>query len=102
MKIESAQINLALAWLCAASAHAQGQPGDIFNYAASGRASAMGGAYTALASDASSIYYNPAGLGLVRALMPRRKASLKIEQQGDLVLATVTLVPPGVTRLAPS
>ncbi len=39
------------------------------------------------------------GLGLVRALMPRRSATLAIEQQGDRVLATVSLVPPGIRRL---
>jgi len=41
------------------------------------------------------------GLGLVRALLPRRSASLTIEQQGDEVVATINLQPPGVTRLAP-
>ncbi len=39
------------------------------------------------------------GLGLVRALMPRRSATLSIEQHGERVLATVTLVPPGIQRL---
>ncbi len=39
------------------------------------------------------------GLGLVRALLPRRSAVFTLEQQGDEVRATVTLVPPGVTRL---
>ena len=39
------------------------------------------------------------GLGLVRALLPRRSASLTIEQQGPLVVATVSLSPPGVMRL---
>ena len=39
------------------------------------------------------------GLGLVRALLPRRSASLVIEQaQGDVV-ATVSLQPPGVRRV---
>ncbi len=41
------------------------------------------------------------GLGLVRALLPRRSASLTVEQQGDDVVATVALVSPGVTRLEP-
>jgi PAS domain S-box-containing protein len=41
------------------------------------------------------------GLGLVRALLPRRSASLDIEQRGDRVVATVALQPPSVTRLAP-
>ncbi|HRP26849.1 MAG TPA: PAS domain S-box protein [Burkholderiaceae bacterium] len=40
------------------------------------------------------------GLGLVRALMPRRCATLAIEQQGAQVQATVTLTPPGVVQLA--
>ncbi len=39
------------------------------------------------------------GLGLVRALLPRRSASFTLEQIGDQVQATVTLVPPGVSRL---
>ena len=41
------------------------------------------------------------GLGLVRALLPRRNATLGVEQHGDDVVATVTLVAPGVMRLAP-
>jgi PAS domain S-box-containing protein len=39
------------------------------------------------------------GLGLVRALLPKKSASLSIEQSGDDVVATVTLRPPGVQRL---
>jgi signal transduction histidine kinase len=39
------------------------------------------------------------GLGLVRALMPRRSATLSIEQHGDRVLATVSLMRPGIARL---
>ncbi|CAN5455416.1 PAS domain S-box protein [soil metagenome] len=38
------------------------------------------------------------GLGLVRALLPRRSASLAVEQQADHVVATVLLHPPGVMR----
>ncbi len=41
------------------------------------------------------------GLGLVRALLPRRSAQLSLVQQGDQVLATVVLAPPGVTRAEP-
>jgi PAS domain S-box-containing protein len=41
------------------------------------------------------------GLGLARSLLPRRSASLVVEQQGDDVVATIELVPPGVTRLEP-
>ena len=36
------------------------------------------------------------GLGLVRALLPRRSAQLAIEQQGDDVVARVDLLPPSV------
>ena len=42
------------------------------------------------------------GLGLVRSLLPRRSAKLSIEQQGDEVVATVKLVPPGITKLEPA
>jgi two-component sensor histidine kinase len=41
------------------------------------------------------------GLGLVRALLPRRNASLTVEQQGDDVVATIALVAPGVMRIEP-
>jgi hypothetical protein len=36
---------------------------------------------------------------LVRALLPRRNASLALTQQGERVVATVVLAPPVVTRL---
>ncbi len=42
------------------------------------------------------------GLGLVRALLPRRSATLSIEQRGAWVVATVALQPPGVRRLEPA
>ena len=38
------------------------------------------------------------GLGLVRALLPRRSASLSLAQDGPRVVATVALRPPGVVR----
>jgi len=38
------------------------------------------------------------GLGLVRALLPRRSATLALEQQAARVVATITLRLPGVTR----
>ncbi|MBS0445292.1 MAG: PAS domain S-box protein [Proteobacteria bacterium] len=41
------------------------------------------------------------GLGLVRALLPRRSASLTLEQHGDEVVASVTLQPPGIARFGP-
>ena len=42
------------------------------------------------------------GLGLVRALLPRRSASLTLEQHGKQVVATVTLGSPGVMKTAAS
>lgn len=39
------------------------------------------------------------GLGLIRALLPRRSASLTVAQEDNRVVATVTIVPPGVMRL---
>ena len=38
------------------------------------------------------------GLGLVRALLPRRSARFTLQQQGDAVLAEVLLQPPSVQR----
>ena len=38
------------------------------------------------------------GLGLVRALLPRRSATFSLSQQGDDVLAEMVLKPPSVTR----
>jgi len=55
----------------AESARAQqlpaGSPGQIFDYGGGARALAMGGAFTAVAGDAESIAYNPAGLALLSA-----------------------------------
>ncbi|OGR42481.1 MAG: hypothetical protein A2X28_08735 [Elusimicrobia bacterium GWA2_56_46] len=42
-----------------------GRPGELFNYGSGARPIAMGGAFTAVAKDASSVYYNPAGLGML-------------------------------------
>ena len=41
------------------------------------------------------------GLGLVRALLPRKGAAMALTQQADQVLATLRLQPPAVTLLAP-
>ena len=41
------------------------------------------------------------GLGLVRALLPRRSAKLSIEAQGTRVVAVIDLKPPGVARAQP-
>ena len=40
-----------------------GQPGEFLRYGVGARALGMGHAFTGLADDASTIYWNPAGLG---------------------------------------
>ncbi len=42
-----------------------GSPGAIFDFGAGARPLAMGGAYSAMVKDASSLYYNPAGLSMM-------------------------------------
>jgi len=59
---------LALAAAPARAAKYAGTSGlDFLNLDANARAVALGGAYTALASDANALLYNPAGLGRVSA-----------------------------------
>ncbi|MBT9598145.1 MAG: PAS domain-containing protein [Vitreoscilla sp.] len=41
------------------------------------------------------------GLGLVRALLPRKGSALRLEAQGDQVVATLRLEPPAVALLEP-
>ncbi len=42
------------------------------------------------------------GIGLVRSLLPRRSSSFTLVQEASEVHATVTLMPPGISRLAPA
>jgi hypothetical protein len=42
------------------------------------------------------------GLGLVRALLPRRSATLTLLQAGDDVVAAIELRPPGVRLPEPA
>jgi two-component sensor histidine kinase len=51
--------------------------------------------------DLARLRAGVAGLGLVRALLPRRAAHFTLTQQGERVLAEVGLTPPAV-RLPPS
>ncbi len=50
--------------------------------------------------DLAQVRGGVTGLGLVRALLPRRSATLSLLQQGDEVVAEVELRPPGVQRPA--
>ncbi len=48
--------------------------------------------------DVTAIRAGVSGLALVRALLPRRHASLSLQAEGDQVVARVTLRPPSVRR----
>jgi PAS domain S-box-containing protein len=52
--------------------------------------------------DLAQVPGGVSGLGLVRALLPRRSATLTLTQQGERVLTRVTLAPPSVRRAAAS
>jgi PAS domain S-box-containing protein len=52
--------------------------------------------------DLSRVPGGVSGLGLVRALLPRRSATLTLAQQGDQVVTRVVLAPPSVRRVAAS
>ena len=53
-----------LLWICSGIAYAQ--PANYESVPVGGRGAAMGGAYLALADDASAAFYNPAGLASIR------------------------------------
>jgi tetratricopeptide (TPR) repeat protein len=66
MKI--AALAAAMIWGAATQAAAQvagARPGQIFETGVGARALGMGGAYTAVANDVTSLYWNPAGFGLL-------------------------------------
>ena len=53
------------------------------------------------AFDLALVRGGVSGLGLVRALLPRRSAKLGLEQQGTQVLSSIELRPPSITLLEP-
>ena len=57
---------LVLAVPCSVFSQA-GSPGAIFDFGAGARPLAMGGAYSAIVKDATSLYYNPAGLSMMNS-----------------------------------
>ena len=48
--------------------------------------------------DPASVASGASGLGLVRALLPRRAAEFSLRQVGDEVVARVVLRPPAVRK----
>jgi PAS domain S-box-containing protein len=51
--------------------------------------------------DLAQVRGGVSGLGLVRALLPRRSAKLNLEQHGAQVLSSIELRPPSITLLEP-
>jgi two-component sensor histidine kinase len=51
--------------------------------------------------DLAAVRTGVSGLSLVRALLPRRSATLTLTQEGEDVVATIELRPPGVRMPAP-
>lgn len=84
MKRLSARISIAaaLSLLCVAPASATKYAGEFMKIAVGARAVGMGGAFSAVADDATSPYWNPAGM----VFLPYREAFLQhAEQFGSLV-----------------
>jgi len=70
MKITALLLSAALIAGSASSASAAAAGGESFDFLlmdGGARASSLGGAYTSLASNSAALFYNPAGLGLVKA-----------------------------------
>jgi hypothetical protein len=64
---------------------------DFLNIGAGARASALGSAYTALADDANSIYYNPAGLAFARREVSVMHAAWALDGSYDFAAAVFPL-----------
>lgn len=69
-------------WLLPGRVVAAKYAGEAFSLGAGARPLALGGAYLAIADDASAIYYNPAGLALLET---RQLALLHSETFGSLI-----------------
>ncbi len=78
-------------------AHALESGADFLNIGASARASALGSAYTALADDAYSLYYNPAGLAGARRGVSVMHADWALDGSYDFGAAAFPVAGTGVT-----
>lgn len=72
-----------------------GQPAQFMSYGAGARALGMGGAFAAVADDASASYWNPAGLPLVQR---RELMAMQAEMFADTTLSFISYVHPTATR----
>jgi long-subunit fatty acid transport protein len=91
-------LTVALAAVCAAPASAQvvydfnDEPVEVplaYDFGVGGRAMGMGGAHVAVVEDASAIYYNPAGLAMIRrielgAAFTHQHDNVKVNYRGSL------------------
>ncbi|HET6463822.1 MAG TPA: UPF0164 family protein, partial [Candidatus Krumholzibacteria bacterium] len=82
MRIRIAGLVLLLPLVIAAPASATRLAGEFMALGAGARALGMGGAFAAVADDASAVYWNPAGIA---GIEKRQALAMHAEQFGDLV-----------------
>jgi hypothetical protein len=82
MRIRIAGLVLLLPIMFAAPAGATRLAGEFMALGAGARALGMGGAFAAVADDASAVYWNPAGIA---GIQKRQALAMHAEQFGDLV-----------------
>lgn len=82
MRIRIAGIALLLPLAFAAPAGATRLAGEFMALGAGARALGMGGAFAAVADDASAVYWNPAGIA---GIEKRQALAMHAEQFGDLI-----------------
>lgn len=82
MRIRVAGLALLLPLIFASPAGATRLAGEFMALGAGARALGMGGAFAAVADDASAVYWNPAGMA---GIQKRQALAMHAEQFGDLV-----------------